>query len=690
MQEESHAFSDYWRKYSPLRCLSSRFLQKYTKSPGESDNIAKSHSNMTLSIRSNFSTTIIKNDGVEFSSRTVGEADISMAKRKSFCDDAEHDAISNDRQGASESTNSTRLHRGGHETRSTVSTCTDSISDHVNDKLSLIAPSDRARLWLSAFRRTDPRYKILRFFDDIAHEGANNVKHDEFRPEVVPSVLKPFYKASVFTVWRPTSYAAIRKMMTGEAVGKGLDIKGKSSKSGIFSGFVPFLQIHEEKDKQRVSTRSRDAKIRIFFDSEHARNLVLEKLEVLRDEMFCAVREAKEGLKSDVPFEEKVIFTERLRWDMSDSSIDKVDDYAPESCGLDVPERLFWEGYVARQDISRPDGSAYDSGRPSEPNFQDMNIVSLRGKPRKDHPRAVLMQRSVDNPMCPQCLLMAYEEAGRVLPVVSDFDCFLTGTSGVKYNEPFAPEQLAVMNWCVSKIEDILSEDKEDPWTNRWLDKLKVSAANGYNPKSPEYGFADPKSYSIMETGIKRLQSCSGPVRHGAESFNYYFPQQLDETYLVISDNFSENSLPWQYVSANGLQEILLEKIDEGFTFPLNPKWILCDPGWKRVYDKLLSSKKPNVQDSLDIWYPLPIREKIENIHQMHPKGFKLMAAISDNSMIEEEPDDAGTYLVSNAEHELKRYMTLRRAKLKLRTAVKMMHMTKQEQEDKDECLSIV
>lgn len=40
----------------------------------------------------------------------------------------------------------------------------------------------------------------------------------------------------MFTVWRPTSFDAIKKMMVGEGVGKGLEIKGKSAKCGLLSG----------------------------------------------------------------------------------------------------------------------------------------------------------------------------------------------------------------------------------------------------------------------------------------------------------------------------------------------------------------------------------------------------------------------------------------------------------------------
>eukprot|EP00984_Skeletonema_dohrnii_P012566 scaffold5119_cov153-Skeletonema_dohrnii-CCMP3373.AAC.2 len=68
--------------------------------------------------------------------------------------------------------------------------------------------------------------------------------------------------------------------------------------------------------------------------------------------------------------------------------------------------------------------------------------------------------------------------------------------------------------------------------------------------------------------------------------------------------------------------EILADKIDEGFAFPLNPKWILCDEGWKDLYDKLLASDRPNVQDALNVWYPADVRERIAAISSKHPIGY--------------------------------------------------------------------
>ena len=68
--------------------------------------------------------------------------------------------------------------------------------------------------------------------------------------------------------------------------------------------------------------------------------------------------------------------------------------------------------------------------------------------------------------------------------------------------------------------------------------------------------------------------------------------------------------------------EILAEKIDDGFAFPLNPKWVLCDEGWKDLYDKLLASDAPNVQDAMAVWFPADVRERIASISAEHPNGF--------------------------------------------------------------------
>jgi len=135
------------------------------------------------------------------------------------------------------------------------------------------------------------------------------------------------------------------------------------------------------------------------------------------------------------------------------------------------------------------------------------------------------------------------------------------------------------------------------------------------------------------------------------------YVQDLDDQYLVVSDSFP--GVPWRYTDSKGLIDILCEKIDEGYTFPLNPKWILCDPGWKDVFDKSLASKKANVQDSMNIWYPDEIRRRIHEISAKYPDGYV------DSG---ERSADAGVQ-VDLAGLELHRYKVHLQTKEKIRKA---------------------
>ena len=125
-----------------------------------------------------------------------------------------------------------------------------------------------------------------------------------------------------------------------------------------------------------------------------------------------------------------------------------------------------------------------------------------------------------------------------------------------------------------------------------------------------------------MEHAAKKLIS-TGAVRHGSECFNYNFPQEIDDMFLLISDTLKP--VPWKYVNVKDLQSILSQKIREGFVFPLNPKWILCDPGWKKIYDELMASDALYADLSKDVWFPpySGIRDRIEQIHARHPNGFQ-------------------------------------------------------------------
>ena len=584
---------------------------------------------------------------------------------------------------------------------------------------------ERTKDWLKALKTCDPRHQILTFFNNVAQEGAT--MEVDFELKDISPLLKYLYRSSVFTVWRPTSLEAIRRMMLGEAVGKGLDIKGKSAKRGKLSAFVPFLQIFEEEDKRKVRVLQKDSKIRIFFNSQRNRNVVMKNLNDLAIELAETVRAAKKILNDkdkESKYSEEIIENalEKMTLDMGDSTIDTIDTYAAsKKYGIEVQERLFWEGMVMRQNIYRKPGSEDDIGRTSMASFQDMNCASLR-EPQSSvaggHTRAVIMQYipagEDNNPMTPLNLVMAYEENDpannrcRVIPVVSDFDCFIVGTRGVKYNEEVPEDQIKDLKWMMQQTDRILDRPKNESWTKRWLDILKEAGSSDFYPKVPDGGYSDPKTRFIFDHAIDRL-GATGAVRHGAECYNYYFPQELDEDFLVISDELplKYNRCNWTYVKQDELKEILKFKIEKGYTFPLNPKWILCDPGWKEVYDKLRLSDAMNVQDSLKCFYPphSGITEMIEEICTKYPMGFERVkdaeaeqremagrsrisgrysqidgTAAMDLATIglcNSSAEIEGTMAMDLAEQELKYHFVLQRAKKRMRGYLKMNSLLK-------------
>eukprot|EP00984_Skeletonema_dohrnii_P033883 scaffold31943_cov155-Skeletonema_dohrnii-CCMP3373.AAC.5 len=115
--------------------------------------------------------------------------------------------------------------------------------------------------------------------------------------------------------------------------------------------------------------------------------------------------------------------------------------------------------------------------------------------------------------------------------------------------------------------------------------------------------------------------------------------------------------------------EILADKIDEGFAFPLNPKWILCDEGWKDLYDKLLASERPNVQDALNVWYPADVRARIDAISSKHPIGYGNGPSEGVLPLLRQQGHEE-LFSAEIAELELERYKHARRGVVKLRRAV--------------------
>mmetsp|Transcript_28719 Transcript_28719/g.32843 ORF Transcript_28719/g.32843 Transcript_28719/m.32843 type:complete len:825 (+) Transcript_28719:89-2563(+) len=557
----------------------------------------------------------------------------------------------------------------------------------------------RIKEWVHGFRRVDPRYQIMEYFDDAATQGIDQVAKSGHVGRTDPinhhiknemGLLNLFAKSSCFTVWRPTSMDSIRKMILGEGVGKGLDIKGKSAKKGHLSGFVPFMQIYEEQHKSQIRTLSKRSSMRIFFSSEEQRDAAAKEVAVVGEQMQDGFYQAQLTLAkndADISEDEKEEAMKKFMWEMINPEIVIEDAYTDADdpvYGLEIPERLFWEAFVIRKDIHREKNSTYDTGRPSLPAFQDMNFTSMRKHSSIDSipsdddiPRPVVFQYSKENTMDPRDLVVAYEENGMVRPVVSDFDCFLVGTRAVSFKAPVPDNQVQLIKKSLSKIEKVLSEGPSSmSWTEKWLNALREDPISC---DMPRYGFGDPKSYSLMEMAVSRLVK-DGSVRHGAECFNYGFPQELDDQFLVIgwgldtTTTATPSSIPWVYVGAEGLQQILLKKIKEGYTFPLNPKWVLCDDGWKEVYDALQGSQAAHVQNSLNCWFPPKsgIREKIDELCQKYPKGFQRRTDHRRSSNVElndlqDFDENEGTAAMDLAKQQLKYYAVLQRARRKLK-----------------------
>lgn len=240
----------------------------------------------------------------------------------------------------------------------------------------------------------------------MAKDGANKIEDGVFEPELLSPLIAMFQRSSVFSVWMPTSIDSIAKMMKGHGVGKGLDIKGKSAKKGKLSAFVPFLQIHQDEHKTKIRSLPSGGRIRVFYRKDTPRDEAYQFLMEVMNDMTEQVAKARAFLEeqpedqngkdnseilalsnfrrdSIVPGEETdevEIANGIIRsLEMDDPIITKIDDYSPKCFGLEMPKRLFWEGYVMRaEDISRPPGSDYETGRPSTPGFQvSLFAVSL-------------------------------------------------------------------------------------------------------------------------------------------------------------------------------------------------------------------------------------------------------------------------------------------------------------------------
>jgi len=223
-------------------------------------------------------------------------------------------------------------------------------------------------------------------------------------------------------------------------------------------------------------------------------------------------------------------------------------------------------------------------------------------------------------------LLVAYAEQA-VKPVVSDFDTFTVGSRGFSY-EPTPPDQVELIHWSLDHTTALLDKVTPNSWTSRWLQVITQEASNGFHPVLPKFGFGDPTSYDLIGSAVDATAEC-GAVRHGAECFNFYFPQELDDEFLVVWDGFSNP--PWKQFKEPELRLFLLDRAKEGFSFPINPVWPVRDPGWFEVLDALLVHGES--AKNLKSWFPQAsgILERIGKIHTDYPNGFRRTSSETPN-----------------------------------------------------------
>jgi len=123
--------------------------------------------------------------------------------------------------------------------------------------------------------------------------------------------------------------------------------------------------------------------------------------------------------------------------------------------------------------------------------------------------------------------------------------------------------------------------------------------------------------------------------------------------------------IPWRYLSEPELRVFLLARVGDGYAFPLNPKWLMCDPGWWDLFEAQM--KSADCTAALDSWLPSSsgIRERMARIHEAFPAGFAPVGSAG-----EAGPED--TIDPDIAELELNRFITLQRAQRKLKALRKL------------------
>jgi len=192
--------------------------------------------------------------------------------------------------------------------------------------------------------------------------------------------------------------------------------------------YIPFIMVYDEDHKKQIRRDTLNANMmKVYFTSSKARSEACEILYDVAEMMEFLAEDAKQILSSPSSSEkQQAEVLENLLFDGCDVSISMVDDFAPSAYGIEISDRLFWEGFVMpfgdfkefRRDFI---GIFPSTKRQSNPESQIRNLMHFQ--PMKRHLLAAfpcIVQMDAESPMSPQTLVVGYEKNNQVIPAAPD------------------------------------------------------------------------------------------------------------------------------------------------------------------------------------------------------------------------------------------------------------------------------
>lgn len=155
--------------------------------------------------------------------------------------------------------------------------------------------------------------------------------------------------------------AFVLRMLNQTAVGKGLNVKGKSAKRNHLSGFVPFLQISDNKHKRRLGRCPENSRVILYFQTKEQQELAKLELEIV-------MKDLQSGHELDPIRLGRLCFACIVIHLLSSSDsvprvfccflllgmehLCRIESSYSHVWGLDMPELLLREAYIFRPDIT--------------------------------------------------------------------------------------------------------------------------------------------------------------------------------------------------------------------------------------------------------------------------------------------------------------------------------------------------